>query len=177
VTPLPPEVRARLEALYARASARASAVQAARPDWPCRRGCDHCCRALAAPLPLTRVEWRYLAEGLAALPPDLRARVREEAAALHTAQRPFTCPLLDREQGACRVYAHRPLACRTYGFFADREALQACHLILAHLEEGPGRDAVVWGNGEAVEREAEALGGPARPLAEWLGDAEGDGPS
>lgn len=164
--PLPPAVRAQLEALYARAEARARAVHEAQTAWPCRKGCDHCCRHLARPLPLTEAEWRYLAEGLDVLPPEVLARVREEAARTGEA-RPYTCPLLDREAGACRVYAHRPLACRTYGFFADREGLQACHRILRHLEQH-GEEGVVWGNAEAVEREADALGGEARPLAEWL---------
>ena len=30
---------------------------AAHPDWPCRKGCDDCCRSLAAVPTVTRAEW------------------------------------------------------------------------------------------------------------------------
>ena len=33
---------------------------AARPDWPCKRGCDDCCRSLASPMRISRAEWERI---------------------------------------------------------------------------------------------------------------------
>lgn len=77
----------------------------------------------------------------------------------------MTCALLDRESGACRIYEARPIACRTYGFYAERDKVLGCGRIEAIAEE---RSDVLWGNHAAVERELSELG-EARPLSEWLG--------
>ena len=74
--PLTPEQRQTLEDLYRRIDERVSSITSTHAWWPCRRGCDHCCRHLAAPLTVTRLEWTYLWEGFQALPPQARAEIR-----------------------------------------------------------------------------------------------------
>ncbi|MUM76606.1 hypothetical protein GKC30_03045 [Pseudodesulfovibrio sp. F-1] len=73
----------------------------------------------------TYVEWAYLWEGLAALPPERLEAVRQRAheyveqarEALSRGLRPrVMCPLnLDREQGLCGLYDHRLMICRMHG--------------------------------------------------------------
>lgn len=71
----------------------------------CRQGCDSCCRHLQ----LFPVEAAALAAALHALPPaqvaELQKRARQAS--------PDACPLL--VEGSCRLYAARPLICRTHG--------------------------------------------------------------
>jgi len=40
--------RVRLTVLFERVEARVAALREAHPGWPCARGCDGCCRRLAA---------------------------------------------------------------------------------------------------------------------------------
>ena len=167
--PIPAAQREALEALYQRLDTRAADISGAHDWWPCRRGCDHCCRHLAAPLPLTALEWRFLWEGFLKLPAEARAKVREHVAELERAgaSRPYTCPFLDRESGACRVYAHRPLSCRSYGFAAARDGGRWCHFITGLLERHGDGD-IVWANQDALEETLAALGGPVSSLFEWF---------
>jgi len=72
----------------------------------CRRGCDGCCRHLS----LFPVEAAALAAALAEAPAALAAQIRERARA---AGEDGPCPLL--KDGACLLYAARPLICRTHG--------------------------------------------------------------
>jgi Fe-S-cluster containining protein len=164
--PLSPEQRQALEALYQRVEDRAADISGAHAWWPCRRGCDHCCRHLSAPLPLTGLEWRYLWEGFLRLPAEVQADVRARVAELG-ASRPYTCPFLDREAGACRVYAHRPLACRSYGFAAARNGGRWCHFI-SDLLARHGDGDIVWANQDALEETVASLGGPTSTLFEWF---------
>lgn len=161
--------RAQLEQLYAQAGARAEAIQAARAHWPCRRGCDHCCRHLAHPLPVTRAEWSYLWEGFTRLPAETQTAVRERLARMQGASRPYTCPLLDPATGACSVYAHRPLACRSYGFSVSRGEVNGCHLIAQHLAQETD-EGLLWANQEALDAALRALDGGRGPLSffEWF---------
>jgi Fe-S-cluster containining protein len=106
---------------------------------PCRSGCSSCCHG---PFDISAADTLLLREGLATLPPGERETVRLKAEALLARMReqapawqaPFDvadlgeerfdgivesladvpCPLLD-DQGACRVYAWRPLVCRLIG--------------------------------------------------------------
>ena len=129
-------------------------IRAGQPDWLCAKGCDTCCRRLASVPSLTAAEWTLLRDGLAAL-----------AAA---AVRPVVCPMLDEASGACPVYLSRPVACRTYGFYVERDKGLYCRDIEA--QEAAGELAgVVWGNHEAVDRRLAALG-EARPLTDWFAD-------
>ncbi len=72
----------------------------------CHRGCDSCCRHLT----LFPVEGAALHSALFELPAAQATDLRQHAAAA-TADGP--CPLL--ADGACRLYAARPLICRTHG--------------------------------------------------------------
>jgi len=104
----------------------------------CREGCGACCRQL---VPIGEAEAVYLAELVAAMPPERQARVRErfqeELAALGEEmverlrdtskfkdlaqrrelgkeyfRRGVPCPFLEDER--CAIYPHRPMTCREY---------------------------------------------------------------
>jgi len=157
----------RLAEVHADIEARVQSIRSDRADWPCAKGCDRCCRQLADVPKLTESEWALLCEGLAVLPTARLAEIRAEVAALaHDHPRPVICPLLDRENGACPVYPQRPVACRTYGFYVQRDLGLYCGEIEARVEQGALAD-VVWGNQDAVER-ALAPFGVTRSLVEWF---------
>jgi Fe-S-cluster containining protein len=96
----------------------------------CRKGCSECCSQL---FQITELEAAYISRAVKTMPPEQRARMKERARqylcdreAL-TASHDFPdawgslpkpglrlpCPAL--EDGACAVYAHRPLICHKYG--------------------------------------------------------------
>lgn len=152
-------------------SARVVGIREHRADWPCSKGCDHCCRSLANVPQLTSAEWRLLAEGLAALPPAQMQAVAAKITTLPTQpSSPVVCPMLDEIGGHCLVYAHRPVACRSYGFYVQRDLGLYCADIKARVAAGSLAD-VVWGNHDAIDRELAKLG-DARPLTEWFGEEE-----
>jgi Fe-S-cluster containining protein len=161
-----------LRELHADIDSRVQAIAAEHPGWLCRKGCDGCCRSLAEVPRLTEAEWRLLREGLAALP---EATLRGIARAMteFDATRPIICPLLDRAAGACRVYDHRPVACRTYGFYVQRDLGLYCRDIEARVSEGRYAD-VVWGNQDIVDRRLKDLG-DTRDLPEWFEEWFGRG--
>src|SRR5262245_38625010 len=132
-----------LRAFDARIAARVEAVRAVRPDWPCRRGCDACCRSLARPLEMTAVEWARVDAAVSALDPAARATVAERVAAVRDG--PTVCPYLDEIRGECRIYEARPLACRTYGFFVARDGAEHCSIIEEDVAVR-GEAGLVWGN-------------------------------
>lgn len=135
-------------------------------DWPCRKGCDDCCRSLAAPPRVTRDEWDAIARTIESLPGEAAELTRRRIAESAGAARPVVCPLLDREAGACLAYQARPVACRAYGFYAERQFVLGCSRIEAI---GEARRDIVWGNHLALEEDLRALG-PARELSDWLRD-------
>lgn len=143
---------------------RAEEITSTHSDWPCRKGCDDCCRRLASAPRITQPEWQGIARALDALPAEIaeaaRRRIRQSACA----SRPVTCPLLDAGSGSCLVYEARPTACRAYGFYAERQSVLGCHRI-----EGMGRQFpnLVWGNHGALEERLSRLG-TAADLSEWL---------
>lgn len=115
-----------------------------------------------------RAEWELLREGLDALAPDVRADVDARIAVLALAEREkrvprhVVCPMLDEQEGACRVYAHRPGACRTYGFYVERGIGLHCDMITEAVAARPQDEApVVWGNAEGVDYALARLGGVA----------------
>lgn len=163
-----------LGALDEEIAARAEAIAEAAGSWPCRAGCDDCCRSLARPPQLTAAEWRRLAAAIDALPEATRDEVGRCVAAM-PAEGPLVCPLLDRERGRCLVYEARPVACRTYGFYVRRDHDLVCGKVEAHAA---GRE-VVWGNHEAIDVRLERLAGRLRSLAAWSREAAApaEGPS
>lgn len=156
-----------LSNIHADIASRVAAITAAHPDWPCRKSCDACCHHLAEVPRLTRPEWELLRDGLAALPAPLLADIGRAMADLGTV-RPIVCPLLDRATGECRVYAFRPVACRTYGFYMQRGVGVYCREIEARVAAGAWPD-VVWGNQDVVEGRLAALG-EVRELPAWFAE-------
>ena len=81
----------------------------------CSMGCSSCCHQHLSVIP---TEFRRIAQEVAALPPAARAAL---AARLDGGRDDPRCPLLD-DAGACRVYAARPMICRTHGLPIALEA-------------------------------------------------------
>jgi Fe-S-cluster containining protein len=158
--------RETLHVLYEAIEARARRASDGR-DWPCRRGCDGCCRRLGEIPALTVAEWDELWRGHLALPPAIRADIRSKVERLGAA--PVVCPFLDEAQGACRVYAHRPAACRSYGFYRGRAHDAFCAIVEAALPalEAAG-DPIVWGNQDALDDDLARRFGPRVGVAEWF---------
>jgi Fe-S-cluster containining protein len=150
--------------------ARSEEIAATHGDWPCQKGCDDCCRHLAASPRVTLEEWRLIANAIHALPARdaeaVLARVRSSAGQT----RPVTCPLLDSASGSCRIYEARPVACRSYGFYAERRNVLGCHRIAAVAEES---SEVIWGNHEGIEERLAQLG-TAAELSAWLNSGKAD---
>lgn len=156
-----------LAQLHADIETRVKAIRKDQADWLCRQGCDGCCRRLAEVPMLSKDEWDLLQEGLAALPSERLDVISQEIAALAgQASRPIVCPMLDHEDGACLVYAHRPVACRTYGFYVQRDLGLYCKDIESRVSDGALAE-VVWGNHEVIDRRLCDLG-ESRELTEWF---------
>ena len=156
-----------LTRLHADIDARVKAISEDNFDWLCRLGCDGCCRRLAEVPRLTAAEWEWLRDGLAALSAErLREIGRDVAVLAEQTSRPIVCPMLDQSAGACMVYAHRPVACRTYGYYVQREQGLYCKDIEARVADGDWV-GVVWGNHDAIDRRLCGLG-DTRDLTEWF---------
>jgi Fe-S-cluster containining protein len=156
---------------------RAEEIGSARGNWPCRKGCSDCCRQLASAPRVTEEEWRPIADAIEALATEIAEEVRKLIRESKARPRPVVCPLLDSVSGTCLVYEARPVACRAYGFYAERQYVLGCSRIESVAQESP---EVVWGNHLALEERVERLG-PAAELAAWLDSgggsrfSEGDG--
>ena len=156
-----------LNQLHDDIAARVKTISDNNVDWLCRLGCDGCCKRLAEIPRLTLEEWEWLKIGLTALPQDQFQDIERGIATLaQQSTRPITCPMLDQVQGACRVYEHRPVACRTYGFYVQRELGVYCKDIEARVAEGAWSE-VVWGNHDTIDRRLSHLG-EIRDLTEWF---------
>ena len=93
--------------LVTRVNRHAAAVETScRDQMACRPGCASCCRQISVSAIEALVLWRALQD----LPSGVAAAHREAATAAVAAE---VCPLL--EGGLCRLYAARPLICRTHG--------------------------------------------------------------
>ena len=143
---------------------RTAEIAAAHGDWPCRKGCDDCCRHLASVPRITGGEWRLLAGAMEALPAGTRDSVRQHIRDSARQSRPIVCPLLDCDSGTCLVYDARPAACRAYGFYAEREYVLGCGRIESISRESP---EIVWGNHQALEERMSQPGASAE-LFTWL---------
>jgi len=122
----PQEELAALHAEVDRAAEALARVHARRLQ--CRRGCHGCC---VDELTVTRIE----ADRIRAAHPGLLA--------IGTPHPPGACAFLDGE-GACRIYAERPLVCRTQGlplrFFLeddDGEVEERRDVCPLNLDGGP----------------------------------------
>lgn len=105
----------------------------------CGPGCFGCC---IGPFPITAMDAARLREGLALAQDSVRQRLIDRATEACQSLRAgypgdpqsgvldsreagrlfeepalvrIPCPVLDLECGVCQLYAHRPIACRTYG--------------------------------------------------------------
>jgi Fe-S-cluster containining protein len=116
---------------------------------------------------MTEAELRLLETGLRELPAAVQENVRQRIASMAAQDhRPYMCPFLSEESGACRVYAYRPVACRTYGFYVERQEGLYCTQIREEVDQGEFA-GVVWGNQFAIERCLHQLGARIR-LTEWF---------
>jgi Fe-S-cluster containining protein len=159
-----------LQQLHLDIDRRVGNIRENRPDWLCGKGCDQCCRRLAEVPQLTATEWALLQEGLAALTADHLLEISRKISALAgQPSRPIVCPLLDQTNGACPVYLQRPVACRSYGFYVQRDLGLYCHDIESLVAEGKLAD-VVWGNHDAIDQRLTGLG-ESRPLTEWFANS------
>lgn len=146
---------------------RVSAIRLGNPDWLCRMGCDGCCHRLAQIPELTPAEWTLFREGFASLSDEKQQEIRQNVATLSSqSPRSIVCPMLDKTAGACLIYAYRPVACRTYGFYVERDKGLYCHDIELRVEQGELNN-VVWGNHDSVNRHLDKLG-DKRNLVEWF---------
>ena len=158
---------ATLAQLHVDIDVRVQTIRGDRSDWLCGKGCDNCCRQLADVPQLTLSEWALLRDGLADLPAERLQVIRENMAALPLQlSHPVICPLLDRSNGSCPVYNHRPVACRTYGFYVQRARGLYCHDIESSVADGTLVD-VVWGNHDAIDQRLAGLG-EVRALTDWF---------
>ena len=153
-----------LQHLDAQIEARVHAIRAGRDWWPCRRGCDACCRHLAHPPELSPAEWTRVDAAVASLPTPIQAVVEQKLEALlrHSVEQTLSavvCPYLDEQEGACRIYDSRPIACRAYGFFVARDHDQYCDQIETAVNDR-GEVAIVWGHAEALHQDVARLSGP-----------------
>jgi Fe-S-cluster containining protein len=99
-----------------------------------------------------------------------QAAIGQRIAALAPRQsRPVICPLLGQHTGACTVYAQRPIACRTYGFYVRRDQGLFGQEIEALAGSG-ALDDVLWGNQDGIDQQCKPLG-PTRSLLEWFASA------
>lgn len=154
-----------LTRLHSDIDLRVKSILEDRADWLCGKGCDRCCRHLADVPQLTRAEWELLREELQALPAERLLNIRSNMALL-TRHQPCTCPMLDLSSGTCPVYASRPVACRTYGFYVQRDKGLYCPDIELLVAGGVLRD-VVWGNHDAIDQQLSRMG-EYRALTDWF---------
>ena len=158
-----------LTELHANIDQRVEAIREDHTDWLCRAGCEGCCHRLAEIPRLTTSEWTLLQKGLATLSQPLQQRIRQNVAALaEQTARPIICPMLDQATGTCGVYAYRPTACRTYGFYVERDKGLYCNEIEAQVASGK-LDNVIWGNQDAIDQQLKSTG-ETRELTAWFAD-------
>jgi Fe-S-cluster containining protein len=128
----------------------------------CRLGCTLCCHGL---FEISAADVSTIAQGLAALEPDrrreivaraegvieatrhpaLRACSPEEKEAFFERAEDVPCPALG-PAGACMIYEHRPLVCRTFGLPLRDGATfmgEECELNFHGASQGQ-REAAAW---------------------------------
>jgi Fe-S-cluster containining protein len=156
-------ITTRLHVIQEEVHRRVEKITSAHEDWPCRKGCDDCCRRLASIPIVTRDEWQLITTHLERLEPETAELIRERIRDSAHAPRPVVCPMLDTASGTCLVYEARPVACRSYGFYVERENVLGCSRIESIAAQTPD---VIWGNHTALEERLRSLG-PAAELYCW----------
>jgi Fe-S-cluster containining protein len=143
---------------------RVEEIEALNGNWPCRKGCDDCCKQLAAVPTVTEPEWRAIADAIQNLPEQTANVIRQRIRDSTHLYRPIVCPMLDTSSGACLIYDARPVACRSYGFYVERADVLGCSRIEAIADSNA---PVVWGNHVALNERLSAMGS-ASELHVWL---------
>jgi Fe-S-cluster containining protein len=158
-----------LTQLHVDIDSRVNDIRQDNTDWLCGLGCDGCCHRLSDIPLLTLAEWNLLKEGLAALPLEQLQKIGQDMVAVAVqASRPIICPMLDHSAGACLVYEHRPIACRTYGFYVQRDKGLYCKDIELRVAKGEWAE-VVWGNQDAIDHRLGSMG-HTRDLTDWFAE-------
>ncbi len=155
--------------LHRQIDSRAQEIAASQNDWPCRRGCDTCCRRLAELPRLARAEWNLIDAALASLPQRVKLEINARIRELNPSEGRYICPFLDRDAGSCLIYGHRPVECRTYGFYVERDRGLYCRQIEGRVNSGEFAN-VVWGNAAAIGARLETFGEKIS-LPEWFSDS------
>ena len=158
-----------LAELYADIDQRTNLIRVEHTDWLCRSGCEGCCHRLAEIPLLTAAEWALLQKGLAFLPAALQQSICQQVAALNDQKsRPIVYPMLNQKTGTWRVYPYRPTACRTYGFYVQRDKGLYCNDIESLVAAGT-LDDVLWGNQDVIDQRLKGTG-DLRLLTAWFID-------
>ncbi|XGV94636.1 MAG: YkgJ family cysteine cluster protein [Leptolyngbya sp. BL-A-14] len=156
------EVNQSLQNLDTQIESRVQAIRADRDWWPCRRGCDACCRNLAHPPELSQAEWERVDMAVTSLPAPVQAAIEQRIDSLlqrirgQVLSSAVVCPYLNAQEGTCWIYDSRPIACRTYGFFAARDHNQYCEKIETEVNTRQD-DGIIWGNAEAIRHDVERI--------------------
>lgn len=146
----------------------------------CGPGCSECCHR---PFAITAADARRLRQGLAAADPETRTEIEARAASVarrfdedfpgdcdtgsldandewrewfFRRHEGIPCPVLDFEQGVCRLYEHRPVACRAAGPLVQlgHAAYPACHLNYRGVSDEQRRQLTVVVNDPAFHEPA-----------------------
>jgi Fe-S-cluster containining protein len=104
----------------------------------------------------TGPEWNLIWEAYLGLSPTVREEVLVRVRSMGGTA-PYVCPFLDLELDRCRIYEARPLVCRTYGFYVERDRGLYCREMQARAGQGEWAD-VVWGNQASVEAKLGEMG-------------------
>jgi len=118
-----PELTAKVDAFFARVAERHG------DDMQCATGCSDCCHVR---LSITGVEAAAIRALVASWPAAQRAELADQGPA-------DRCAALDPGTERCRIYAARPLVCRSHGvpIRLTRQSLpviEACHRNFRHSE-------------------------------------------
>lgn len=158
-----------LPMLDAEVEARASAMKREAPSWPCRAGCDDCCRNLHRSPVLTRQEFERLQQAVKQLGDETRQAVQARLDELSDQDGRVVCPMLDTTEGRCLTYDARPVACRTYGYYRSHSHDAWCDKVQEHVQRTA--PACPAGNHDAVERALQSMS-TRKALHEWWREAE-----
>ncbi len=110
----------------------ASVQTAYRAHLNCRKGCFSCCQN--ARFKIRAIEWAQLHAGFEALPGAQQAVIQENVLNPATGAE-NDCPALIN--GACGLYADRPLLCRAYGILIELgDKLVTCPLNFTDVKAG-----------------------------------------